>query len=75
MAIAYVVVVLLEYGAVRLFSLLWPETTHGASVLRLVVEFPGIVVIALVAAQLRQSATQAGRHSEVPGVESRRPDR
>jgi hypothetical protein len=49
-AIAYVVVVLLEYGAVRLFSLLWPETTHGASVLNLVVEFPGIVVIALVAA-------------------------
>src|SRR5262245_54729235 len=39
---AYMVVVFLEFGSVRLLSLLWPGRAHETSALRLVMEFPGI---------------------------------
>jgi hypothetical protein len=55
-AAAYAMVVFLEIGAVRLLSWLWPGVAHQTSALRLVMEFPGIVAIAYVAARVHRSS-------------------
>jgi len=55
-AAAFVVVGLYEFLAVSLLSLTWPAVAQWTSALRLVVESPGIVAIAYVAATFRRSA-------------------
>jgi hypothetical protein len=55
-AAAYMVVVFLELGSVRLLSLLWPGVAHETSALRLVMELPGIVAIAYVATRVHRSS-------------------
>jgi len=55
-ATAYIVVIVLEFGTVWLLSLLWPGGAHATSVLRLLMEFPGIVAIAYVTARIQRGA-------------------
>jgi len=55
-AAAYVVIGLYEFAAMWLLSRTWPEVAEWTSALRLVLEFPGIIVIAYAAATFRRSA-------------------
>jgi uncharacterized membrane protein YjjB (DUF3815 family) len=55
-AAAYTGVGLYEFAAVWLLSLTWPDVAQWTSARRLVIEFPGLVAIAYVAATFRRSA-------------------
>jgi hypothetical protein len=55
-AAAYMGVGLYEFAAVSLLSRTWPEVAQWTSALRLVIESPGIVIIAYAAAKSRRSA-------------------
>ncbi len=53
---AYVLVGVFEVGFLLVLSRVWPEEAHPTSALRLLLEFPGVVGIAYLAARSHRSA-------------------